>query len=89
MIVLNQIRENLVKELKQMNITQKELGKRLNIGQSAISNYINSNKMPALDTFANLCVILDLDANEVLGIDKERKRVKMANFDVKNINIIM
>ncbi|MBR2397310.1 MAG: helix-turn-helix transcriptional regulator [Clostridia bacterium] len=74
MIILNQIKENLIKELKQMNMTQKELSKKLNIAQPVISQYINSNKMPALDTFANLCVILDLDANEVLGITEERKR---------------
>jgi len=74
MIILNKIKENLIKELKQMNMTQKELSKKLNIAQPVISQYINNNKMPALDTFANLCVILDLDANEVLGISEERKR---------------
>ena len=74
MIILNQIRENLIKELKQMNMTQKELGKKLNISTVAVNHYINQNKMPELDTFANLCVILDLDANEVLGISEERKR---------------
>lgn len=87
MIVLNQIRKNLIKELKQMNLTQKELSKKLNIAQPVISQYINQNKMPALDTFANLCVILDLDANEVLGINEERKRQNTGNFDGKFINI--
>lgn len=87
MIILDTIRKNLIKELKQMKFTQKELGKKLNIGQTAISNYINNNTMPALDTFANLCLILDLDANEVLGIEDERKRQNSGNFDGKFINI--
>lgn len=30
--------------------------------------------MPALDTFANLCEVLDLDANEILCINKNTEQ---------------
>ena len=30
--------------------------------------------MPSLDTFANLCVILDLDANDMLSIPEEKNK---------------
>ena len=38
--------------------------------------YLSGRAMPALDTFANLCSILDLDANEVLGIESIVKKKK-------------
>ena len=66
MITLEQIHEKLAEELKLSKLSQSELARRLNISQSNISHYIKGDKMPSLDTFANLCAILDLDANEIL-----------------------
>lgn len=68
MITLNQIQQQLATAIKQSGITQTELAKRLGISQQTISHYIKGDKMPALDTLANLCVILDLDANEILCV---------------------
>lgn len=67
-IVLEQIRKKLQEAIKLSGLTQTEIARRLKISQQSVSNYLNLNKMPALDTFANLCVILDLDANEILCI---------------------
>ncbi|MBR2160275.1 MAG: helix-turn-helix transcriptional regulator [Clostridia bacterium] len=74
MIVLNQIRKNLIKEIKTSGIAQRTIAQKLNITPQTLNNYLKKETLPALDTFANLCVILDLDANEVLGITEERKR---------------
>lgn len=68
MIVLEQIREKLQEAIRLCGLTQTEIARRLGIKQQSISNYLNMNKMPSLETFANLCVILDLDANEILCI---------------------
>ena len=68
MITLEQIRTELQNAIKQSGMTQTELAKALGIKQQQISCYLNVQKMPALDTFANLCRILDLDANEILCI---------------------
>ena len=68
MIVLEQIREKLQEAIRLSGLTQTEIARRLGVKQQSVSNYLNMNKMPALDTFANLCVILDLDANEILCI---------------------
>ena len=68
MITLEQIRTELQNAIKQSGMTQTELAKALGIKQQQISCYLNGQKMPALDTFANLCRILDLDANEILCI---------------------
>lgn len=68
MIVLDQIRQKVAEAIKQSGLTQTELARRLNIGQQTISHYVKGDKMPALDTFANLCAVLDVDANDILCI---------------------
>lgn len=66
MITIEKIRERIIEAIKQSGLTQTEISKRLNVSQQTISHYVKGDKMPALDTFANLCKILDLDANELL-----------------------
>ncbi|MBE5730462.1 MAG: helix-turn-helix transcriptional regulator [Clostridiales bacterium] len=72
MITLEQIHTKLAEAIKQSGITQTELAKRLNIKQPTIGQYLSGRAMPALDTFANLCAILDIDANDILCIDSQR-----------------
>lgn len=70
MITLEQIRKNLQQEIKASGITQTEIAKRLNISKQTVSCYVHGQKMPALDTFANLCKELDIDALHVLGLSE-------------------
>ena len=63
------IRERLIESIRQSGYTQTELAKRLGIKQSQISCYVHGKKLPALDTLANLCKILDADANYILCLD--------------------
>ncbi|MDE6557985.1 MAG: helix-turn-helix domain-containing protein, partial [Clostridia bacterium] len=65
MATLNDIREKLKKEIELSNLTQTELAKRIGVHRSAIGQYLSWRSMPALDTFAKLCAVLDLDANEI------------------------
>ncbi len=69
MITLEQIRERLTKEIKQSGLSQTEIAKRINVKQPTIGQYLSGRAMPALDTFANLCVALDLNPTEILCID--------------------
>lgn len=73
MITLKEIQTRIAEAIKQSGLTQTDLAKRLGIGQATISHYIKGDKMPALDTFANLCAVLDLDANDILCIDEYDK----------------
>ena len=66
MITLEQIQHKIAEAIKQGGITQTELAKQLSITPQTISCYVHGKKFPALDTFANLCAVLDLDANEIL-----------------------
>ncbi len=65
-ISLNMIRERLVQAITYSGLTRTELAKRLGVSQPTITQYISGRALPALDTLANLCKILDLDANEIL-----------------------
>ncbi len=66
MITLNQIQEKLAYAITHSNMTQTAIANALNIKPTQICSYVNGRKMPALDTFANLCKLLDIDTNEIL-----------------------
>ena len=69
MITLEQIQNRLAEIIKRSGLTQTELANKLNVNQSNISHYLKGDKLPALDTLANLCKILDADANYILCQD--------------------
>ena len=66
MITLEQIQKRIVEEIKRSGISQTELARKIGVSQQAISSYLNGRKLPALNTLANLCKLLDLDANYIL-----------------------
>lgn len=39
----------------------------MTINNQAVSHYVKGDKMPSLDTFANLCIALDISPNEILS----------------------
>ena len=67
MITLEQIQKNLASAIKQCGLTQTELGRRLGVSQQTISHYLKGDKLPALDTFANLCAIIDVNPQDILS----------------------
>ena len=69
MVTLIQIRERLQEVLKQSGMTQKALAEKLNVRQQTVQQYLSGRAMPALDTFANLCKVLDVDANYILCLE--------------------
>lgn len=66
MITLEQIQKRLAETIKQSGMTQTAIAKALNVKPTQICSYIKGRKLPALDTLANLCKLLDLDANYIL-----------------------
>jgi transcriptional regulator with XRE-family HTH domain len=73
MIKLEQIRIKLQNAIKQSGLTQTELARRLGVHYSVISQYLSGRSMPALDTFANLCAILELDVEDMLCISEYKE----------------
>ena len=70
MIELKDIQKRLREEIKNSPLTQKEIAERLGINPSTVSKYLRLDKFPAIDTFANLCEVLDVSADEILGLKK-------------------
>lgn len=69
MITYYVIKSRIAEAIRQSGLSQTEISKKLNITQPTISNYIAGRATPALDTFANLCAVLDADPAYILGID--------------------
>ncbi len=68
MILLKDIQIRLREAITTSHMTQTEIAKKLGISQSTVSKYLRLNKYPSLDTFANLCEILDVSADDILGL---------------------
>ena len=72
MVTIEKIQQALAEALKQRTITQEELARQIGVNQSMISHYITGRSMPALDTFSRICSVLDLDANEILCVERPK-----------------
>ena len=70
MVTIQEIQEKLKQAIKQSGLTQKVIGEKIGVKQSCIAHYIKGDRVPTLDTFANLCIILDVDPSEILGVTK-------------------
>lgn len=73
MITINEIQMKLADAIKQSGLSQAEIARRLNVNPTQICSYLKGRKMPALDTFANLCAILDLDTDDILCVSEYKK----------------
>ena len=70
MIYIDKIRVKLQEAIKQSGMTQTEIAKRVGVIQQTIACYLSGKALPALDTFAKHCAVLDLDANEILCVEE-------------------
>lgn len=70
MVTIEEIRKKLVEAIIQSGMKHSAIANTLNISPTMISQYISGRAMPALDTFANLCKLLDVDANDILCINE-------------------
>lgn len=71
MITEDIIKERLLIKISAKNETIEKLAEKLDILPKKISNFLEGNGKFALDTFANLCKILDVDPSYILGITNE------------------
>ena len=70
MIKLEDIQKGLREAIKSSNMTQKEIAEKVGINPSTLSKYLCQNKFPSIETFANLCEVLQESSDEILGIKK-------------------
>ena len=68
MITLQQIQQKIAEAIAASGMTQSALAAALGVSQQTVSHYVKGDKLPALDTLANLCRVLDADANDLLCV---------------------
>ena len=61
--------ERFIVELKGCPYTQKQLAEKLNVDNSNISKWKKGENIPSLEIFYELCKILDVSADYLLGLD--------------------
>lgn len=61
--------ERLIQELKTSKYTQKEIAKKLHIAESNITNWKNGQNIPSLEVFYELCLLLEVSSDYLLGIE--------------------
>ncbi len=69
MIPATEIQKRLQEAIKQSGMTQTEIAKKAGIIQQSVAQYVSGRAMPSLDTFANLCAILDVDPSDILCLE--------------------
>ncbi len=72
MITTQDISKKLSEAIRQSGIKQTELAEKIGVRQQQISCYINGHTLPSLDTLSRLCTALDLDANEILCVERPK-----------------
>ena len=60
--------ERLIQELKFSKYTQKEIAQKLRISESNITNWKKGENIPSLEVFYELCLLLEVSAEYLLGI---------------------
>lgn len=68
MKTIKEIQTNLREAIKNSQFTQKEIAVKLNLHPTTINKYLRDDVFPSLETFANLCEILDVSADDILGL---------------------
>lgn len=70
MIPQEEIKKRLHEELTASGKSQTKIAQALGIKQQSVQQYLSGRALPSLDTFANLCEILELDPAYILCLKK-------------------
>jgi len=68
MIRVEIIQRNISEEIKRSGLSHKEIAAKLYLHHSTIGKYARGDSFPALDNFAELCALLDISSDELLGL---------------------
>ena len=62
-------KQRLYEEMKQNNLTTKQLADMVGVSPEMITQYSTTKKLPSLETFAKLCKALSVSADYLLGLE--------------------
>lgn len=63
---IEEIRRTLRESIKHCGINQKEIAKAVGISQATVSDYMNKEKLPSIDTLADICKVIDVSPAYIL-----------------------
>ena len=69
MITIKTIQAKLREAIKCSPLTQKQIAEELHLHPTSINKYMCDDVYPSLETFANICKILDVSADDILGLN--------------------
>ena len=79
-------KERIAELIKIMEINQTEFCKRTGILKSALSNYLNGDRVPRQDQLKKIADAFDIDVGWLMGYDVPMKKKSIGKFDKHNIN---
>ena len=72
---MKQMNDLFAKRLKELRLksglTQIQFAEKIDVSVTQLSNYENGKRMPSLDTFIKMCLVLNKSAECFLNIEKE------------------
>ena len=68
MIEISDIQRRLREAIRTSPISQKKIAERLHVNPSTITRYMRDDKFQSIDTFANICELLEVSSDEILGL---------------------
>ena len=63
--------ELLREVLEKRKMSQSELARQIHVVHQVVNGYCNGNKQPSLDSLREICKVLDVSADYLLGLKDE------------------
>ena len=63
---IEEIRRRLRESIMLCGINQKEIAKAVGISLATVSDYMNKEKLPSIDTLADICKVIDVSPAYIL-----------------------
>lgn len=76
--------ERITEELKNTQYSQKEIAQILHISESNITNWKRGQNLPSVDILYKLCVLLEISADYLLGLEDESGSKTYNNYGTHN-----
>lgn len=64
------IKSRLCDEIRNSSLSVKEIAQKVGVSPEMITQYCTTKKLPRLDTFAELCKVLNVSADYILGLEE-------------------
>ncbi len=82
---MSEFSERLQSLMRQRNVTQRQLADRINVTEASMSRYVKGERMPRMNTVADMATALHTTSDFLLGRDTEHDE----SFDFTQVKRIL